>query len=581
MTMGDRSKLAYSTLDRIRRASLAHSLALSGLHLGFLITLAWGLAWALGFIHPGIYLKFPRPQLAIFIAIPMVLAYIWLGQARPSLLRAGLMFFFWGLLLINGRKNVLLDGLFFALLCILLLRPLDIFDISLQLSCCAVAGIILLLPLFYPWIKKILPEKGLSRWVLFTAGSIFLVSLIANIVLLPLIVWNFGRVSLDIYTNLFWIPLIGWIVLPLGLLGILFSLLPGGELFSGTFLLAAETVLANMLQLLQFLDENGLLNFVLALRPIWPEIVGFWILLATGALFWKKIVRIPWGLLLCAFVLISYPSVKREISALRAQAGLQVIDVGQGQSVCMDFPRGKRILVDGGGSWNKGFDLGKFALAPALTYNRAPRLEKVVLTHSDFDHLRGLFYILQNFAVKEFVYNGDWPQGWDKRQLQSALQESAAKRKVVSSGREIVLGQGVELQVLHPERVSDLKQDNNRSLVLRLTHKGRGLALLPGDLEEVGISRLLSRDLSLQAEVLLVPHHGSKKSLSQRLYSRVEPEIGIVSCGYLNYFRLPHKEVLKALKSREIPVYLTSRQGGVRVVWDLDSNKRRIITKGF
>jgi len=576
LVMGDRSKLSYSTLDTIRRASLAHSLALSGLHLGFLITIAWLFACLIGVVWPKTYLQIPRSKLAILLAIPLVLAYVWLGQARPSLLRASLMFFFWGVLLLRGRQKVLLDGLFFAVFCILLFRPLDIYDISLQLSCVAVAGIVLFWPHLYSCIKSLFPSGRFMNRILIPLAGILGISLIANLVLLPLTVWNFGRVTLDIYTNLFWLPLLGWVVLPLGLFGMLLSLLPGCMILSGGCLYAAETVLSNMLQVLHYMDDNGLVHVMVALRPIWQEVVGFWILSGIGAIFWKKIGKIPWWLVILGFVLIVYPGLKRELSALESKIELQVLDIGQGQSVCMEYYKGKRILVDGGGSWNKDFDLGKFALAPALTRNRPPRLEKVILTHSDYDHLRGLFYILENFRVREFVYNGDWPDGWDKERLKKALSESGAETKTICRGGEIALDKECNLKILHPGKSCDLKKDNDKSLVLGLRHAGKGLALLPGDLEKPGIERVLSRNASLQAELLLVPHHGSRKSMSGELYSRVDPEVAVISCGYLNYFRFPHQEVIEGLKKTGADVHTTSAEGQIRIVWDLEQNDKKV-----
>ena len=102
---------------------------------------------------------------------------------------------------------------------------------------------------------------------------------------------------------------------------------------------------------------------------------------------------------------------------------------------------------------------------------------------------------------------------------------------------------------------------------MRLTWRGRGLALLPGDLDGRGIKRLLASNLALDSDLLVVPHHGSKGSLSPALYQRVNPRVAVISCGFLNAYHFPNPEVVRSLAGRGIPVLDTSRQGQVRAVW--------------
>jgi competence protein ComEC len=578
LLMGDRTLLDQQSMDLIRRSSLAHSLALSGLHLGFLASIGWGLAWLWGRIRPGIYMYLPRPKLAVFIAAPLILIYIWLGQAKLSLLRAALMFFFWGLLLLLGRNKKLLDGLFFAVLCIVLLDPAAVFDLSLQLSVLAVAGIILAWPVFSQYLQG-WKDKGLGGKLLFSLLSILAMTLVANAALLPALAAYFGEISPHVYLNLFWLPLLGWVVLPLGLLALACSQLPVLGMFSPILFTAATQLLNSMFSILQALQEQGLIQPLVLLRPLWPALLGYWILLVLVLLYYSGSCKIPWKTVCLALLLLLLPSALQEWQLAREHLKLQLLDVGQGQAIHIQGPKGQRLLLDGGGSWNPDFDLGRYALAPALTLNQAPRLEQVLLSHSHYDHLRGLFYPLRHFQVDSFLYNGHWPQGRDRKVLEEILQHKEIPWQRLQQGQSLELGSGWRLKVLHPPQDCSYENPNDRSLVLRLTHKGQGLALLPGDLEQAALQELLKpKDLDLQAQVLILPHHGSRNSLNKKFLRRVDPDLALVSCGYLNHFGLPHQEVIDTLQEMGIPLYSTAKHGALQLHWHPGQSKPQLGT---
>lgn len=578
LLMGDKSKTSYATLNLVRRASLAHSLALSGLHLGFMISLAYGLVWLAGRIKPSLYLVLPKPRLVVLTALPLVLVYLWLGQARPSLLRAALMFFFWGFLILRGQNNVLGDGIFFALLIIVAINPLAVQDLGLQLSITAVAGIVIYLPLFRGWIKTVEHKLGWGKWL--TPGLLLLaISFIANLVLLPLIVKTFGEVSPHLYFNLIWLPLLGGVVLPLGLIGLGLSLIPGLALPGGWLLMTGGLVLECMVKLLVFFDQQGWLSVLVPLRPLWPEMLGYWILILMLPGCWKHSRGLPQWLLLPGLALLLGPGLLQTAAGLKNRVQLELIDVGQGQAVCLQGKHQKRLLIDGGGSWNQEYDLGRFILSPALTWGRSPRVEQVVLSHDDYDHLRGLFYILNHYQVDEFLYNGHWPQGEDGQRLSQIIETRRIRLRELQAGDRIRLGPNLTLTTLHPGKGFKAEKDNDNSLVFRLIHAGQGLALLPADLEKTGLRRLCSAKKTLEAEVLVIPHHGSRSSFYPPLYSRSDPDLALVSCGYLNIYRFPHQKILDHLNSQQIPLLSTAKHGQIKLLWELPEMTRSITTR--
>ncbi|MDY7000527.1 MAG: DNA internalization-related competence protein ComEC/Rec2 [Thermodesulfobacteriota bacterium] len=579
LLLGDRFFLEQETLENFQKASLAHSLALSGMHLGFVAGLGFVLAWVWGLIRPGIFLKIPRPKLAVLFAAPLVLSYVWLGGATPSLVRSCVMFGFWGALLLLNRGRVLIDGLFLALALILLVSPLSAYDIRLQFSAVAVAGIAVLGPvlwrLLYAFVlRRIFPGREDRSWgrvflgygIKFFAG-LFLLSLCANIALLPLMVWNFGYVTANLWINLFWIPILGMAVIPLGFAGLLLAVFPWSEGLGGIFLHADGVLLQWGVDLLAFFDAQGLLPVLVTLRPKWPQIVGYYALLTGIFVFRRKPLRTLSFVLFAGLFLIAYPGLEQSWRDT-GRVSLRMLDVGQSQSLVVEVPGGARTLVDGGGSWSRRFDMGRAVTAPVLTWGRRPVLSWAVMSHPDYDHHRGLIYPLVHFDVRGFAYNGRWPTGEDGEVMRAALR----KREIVPlawyAGHVVSMRDGLSLEVLHPPQNYRPEKDNDASLVLRLVWRGKGLALMPGDLEAKGIKVLLEDGRDLSAEVLVLPHHGSRSSLSPALYDRVNPKYALAAAGYLNYWDFPSLEVREALEARGIPLYTTARHGAVSVVWD-------------
>jgi competence protein ComEC len=566
LLMGDRFLLPQETMDLIGRASLAHSIALSGMHLGYVIAFVWVAVYALGLIAPGIYLRLPRLKLVVIISIPLVLGYVWLGDAVPSLLRAALMFACFGLLLLLGRQQVLLDGLFLALVVILVFSPLMVFDLSLQLSALAVAGI----ALAWPWGREALAWTDRAWWQkpLAMGLGILAMSVVSTLALLPLLAWVFGWISPHLYLNIIWLPLLSMVVFPLGLGGLVLLILPGGEFLAAIPLSLACHVLEVMLQGLELLDRFGLLAVTVSVRPLWPQFIGYWMILLAMAAWWKSPQSLRPGILAVAIFLLLAPSLVGLILEQRREVILRLLDVGQGQAVLLETPGGKRWLVDGGGSWNRDFDIGRAVIGPVLTYGRPPRLHGVLLSHASFDHHLGLFHPLRHFRVQAYFSQGRGPTGLDGEELKEILAARGLNQTVLRQGDVLSLDKDLFLEVLHPcAHWVGTAKDNNASLVLRLVWQGRPLALIPGDIELPAIASLLHSGADLRAEILILPHHGSRTSISPELYARVAPKLALVSAGYLSRFNHPHQEVLGALADLDIPLLNTADHGAITVRW--------------
>lgn len=568
LLLGDRSRIDQAVTEELRAAGLSHTLALSGLNVVYVAVLGLGLAWAVGLVWPGLFLLLPRQKLAIVLSFPLVVAYVWLGQGSPSLVRSAWMFAFWGLLILLDRGRALVDGLFLALALIIFWDPLAVFDIGLQMSAVAVAGLAFL----HPWLNSLLPRaRGLAWRCLRRGWDILTLTLSANLALLPVSVWYFGTYPPNFLLNLPWLPVQGLVVQVLGMAGLALAPVPGLDAVSGALLAAAAQAQDWMLAVLHHLSSAGWFPTWAVLRALWPELLGAAVVLAVAPYCSSERVAPPAVLLLLGLLLMAWPHGQMLRDDARDEVRLTVLDVGQSQAVLVSAPGGRRVLVDGGGAMSPTFDIGRSVVGPALAWGRPPRLDAVVMTHPDADHAQGLAWILARFEVGRFVTNGQWPEGRLAEVLETALAEGVSGRRlkaeVLAAGERLDLGSGVVLEVQHPAEGYQGRGSNDNSLVLQLLWRGVPLALLPGDVQRDGIEAMLEQGRDLRASVLLLPHHGSKSSLSGLLYEAVGPDLALASCGFQNQYRFPNKDVVAELQSRGISLAATPERGMIELVW--------------
>jgi competence protein ComEC len=247
---------------------------------------------------------------------------------------------------------------------------------------------------------------------------------------------------------------------------------------------------------------------------------------------------------------------------------LTAIDVGQGDSLLVVFPGGKRMLIDGGGLLQFGrrrrsnLDTGEDVVSPYL-WNRGIRhIDVVVATHAHEDHSGGLGAIVENFHPREL---------WTGASPLPALLERAARFHVIvkelRAGAPFELS-GTSIEILSPPvDYSAPNSGNNDSLAFRIVYGERSF-LLTGDMERPMEARLLSDHREIRADVLKVGHHGSRTSTIQPFLDLVSPSVAIISDGFENSFGHPHKDVVTRLAIRHTAVLRTDMDGLISVLTD-------------
>jgi len=224
------------------------------------------------------------------------------------------------------------------------------------------------------------------------------------------------------------------------------------------------------------------------------------------------------------------------------------------------------MLIDGGGFYSADFDVGERIIAPFLWKNKIDRIDYIVLSHPQRDHMMGLKFIAERFRVKEFRWNGDVgiDKGYDE--LMQSVDKNRIERFTADSDTPPLNINGAIVEFLSPQKENRLDANNN-SLVVKLKYKDISF-LFTGDIENSGEAVLLNRGDEIKSAVLKVPHHGSRTSSRMDFLKAVNPKIAVISVGHSNPFGFPHPEILKRYEELKIPVLRTDINGAVTIETD-------------
>jgi competence protein ComEC len=259
----------------------------------------------------------------------------------------------------------------------------------------------------------------------------------------------------------------------------------------------------------------------------------------------------------------------------RGDLRMTVLDVGQGSSALLELPGGVCILVDGGGFYDNRFDVGARVVAPFLWQKKIATVDILVLSHPHPDHLNGLVFIADHFNVQEIWMTGEAA----RTRPYQALMDIISDKGIQVNGPEALARpltiHGVRIETLYPP-IDFLKRKsregwrtgNNNSMVLKVSLKDVSF-LLPGDTEVEAERELADAACEhLKSNVLVVPHHGSRTSSTMMFLKCVQPDVGVVSSGWKNIFRFPHKQVLDRYRAIGCDLYRTDLQGAVTLTTD-------------
>jgi competence protein ComEC len=587
LVLGEQGDIPEEVKEQFIVTGIAHLLAISGDHLGIVALLSFSLLiWILK-RSEFLLLTLDVKKWAAALTLPWLLLYTFIAGGGISVIRATIMVITFFLSILFNRERNLLHTLVLAAFLILIVSPPSLFDVSFQLSFLAVLSILYLVPRILEGVK----QEGISillktSWKKNIFKYIMLSLLVTGVAILgtaPFVALHFNRFSLiGFFTNLFIIPWVGFLIVPLSLIASLFSFL---FLPLATLLIHMnDFITLILLKVVAFFASIPYASFFVSTPTIF-EIILFYLLLflVVHLLKGKKIRYLFVGLCLVFALDLAFWNLK---DLFQKDLQLTFIDVGHGDSILIEFPKGKRMLIDGGGLHEDRFDIGKNVIAPFLWKKKIRRIDTLVLTHPDPDHLKGLNFIASQFSIGQFWDNGFQTDSEPYLQLKKILREKKINTQSLHEGTPTQIINGVEISILNPpvwnatqRKVRNLWDLNNSSLVMKLRFKNVSV-LLAGDIGKEAEGRMLRKDVSLRADILKIPHHGSSSSSSLLFLERVKPTYAILSVGERNIGRLPHPEVLKRYLQLGSRILRTDKHGAITVMSDGENVEVKTFLRG-
>ena len=557
LAIGDMGGLPPEIRDLLTRGGVSHLFAISGMQLTLLALALYALGLTFYRRFTRLLLAAPPARVLPLLIAPFLILYLLWTGIGVSIQRALLMALAGSCLFLLRRKTDTMHFLSFSALTILLCQPLALFTPSFQLSFAALAGILCGHKIWSPFIA------GRSKTLQYLA-ALFFSTLAATLATLPLVLYHFHLITpAGIVSNLFAIPVLNWVALPLAIAGSL--LWPFAPEIATILFAGCEAVIAITLKIIaKIIALPGLSGWTL--YPSLSMIAGLSLL--TIALFIRAASVVPRRILIgTAFLFFLW--------GLRPQPELSVtaISVGQGESLLVSLGS-NHYLIDGGGLYGDRLDTGRQLVAPTLGRLGIHRLDAVILTHSHPDHAKGLLSILTDIPCQRLIVGA--PLANDDPLL-PVIHDRQIPVEVAPAGwTHYFTDNETQLFLFRPPETGT-NDENDRSLAIYARHKRQG-ALLTGDLGEAGMQSLIATPPPGPVTLFKLPHHGSRHSLPAPLIDFLHPQTAFVSAGYQNRFGFPHPSVVVYLESKGIPLFRTDQEGTLRFSaneenWELEKLK--------
>lgn len=532
MILGDTEDLSEELKTDFLNSNLYHILSVSGGQVSNII-IGITILFRLLKIHK---------KIMDVLCIVILIEFMFLTGLTPSIIRACIMCI---ISLISGliiRRYDIANSLGISLLIILINNPFAINSLSVLLSYFGFLGIIVLGSFTIKEVNKVI-KNNILRYIL----NIVISSVAAQIFIFPIILYIFGTISLTfIFSNLLIIPL-STVITIIGL----FIMICPLQIFG-----FVEPLIELTINIVGFFSNIGI-SKIYCIIPNIKEIITYYVMslylyymLRRDYIYkikhffrkYKKIIVII--LLLSIGTSYIYKNIQKDLY-------INFIDVGQGDSTLITTQFNKKILIDGGGSeFGSTFDVGEKTLLPYLLKKKIHKLDYVIISHFDSDHVGGILTILEELNVKQVLIPKQVEYSENYNKFLDIIKKRNIKVKIVGEGNTINIDKNTYLDILWPEekQITDNVLNNN-SLIVRLCYKNFKM-LFTGDIEEIAEQKLLQKyenTEKLTADILKVAHHGSKSSSIAEFLEKVNPRIALIGVGKNNKFGHPNAGVLDRL----------------------------------
>ena len=600
LILGDTSNIEEDIQDDFKIANISHVLAISGMHITYIII--------------GIEILFKKLFGKIrtrIVTIVILILYMFITGFTPSVVRASIMGIFLIFSKLIYRKNDIWTSISLSLLILLIYNPFLILNVGLQLSYLGTIGIICFNKNVYSFLRKLkirnkkIKYKIKRRVILFVdkIKEILSVTLSAQIIILPIMLFNFNVLGIYFFISNVLVSLIIGPVIIIGFVCTLISFLS----------VELAKLLAIFMELgIRFLIDIAEISHLPFSKIYIPtpkifHIILYYILIIIMNKIYgsfnsknpsftdirirnlialykykfnqskKKILKISITIFILVLLLIPNIFLKN--------LKIHFVDVGQGDCTFIVTPNNKTILIDGGGSTSNEYDVGESTLLPYILDRGYTKIDYIFISHFDQDHVGGLFTILEELEVGQVYISKQEENSENYQKFLKIIKDKKINVTILKQGDCLKIENNTYFDILWPieEQIQENVLNNN-AMVMKLRFKEFSM-LFTGDIEDVAEKKMLSiygekSSSFFKADVLKVAHHGSKTSTIQEFFEKVNPKICLIGVGENNMFGHPANEVVERFSGRKIYrtdengeiILKTNGNGGIRIKTTLVGN---------
>lgn len=581
LLLGDSSKIDENMEENFKITSLTHILAVSGAQVSYIIVAMYSL------LKRKIGIQKTR-----VVIIASLIFYMTLTGFSPSIVRAGIMGI---ILMISGlvfRKNDIINSIAISLFFMLVYNPFLLENVGLQLSYLGTIGIIgfnktIILILKNIQIRNKKWKYKINRKLILLISKIkeiLAVTMSASLAVVPVMIYHFNLFgTYFLITNLLASIIIG----PITLLGTLLVII---SFISINIAKILSYILKFLIDILLFISSFSKLPIskIYIPTPKIPFIIITYLLLIISLVIYKVFYETnPNTTKLRARNLLALVKYKFKqnrnyiikriviiniviflcIIFIPRDLKINFVDVGQGDSTFIITPKNETILIDGGGSNTGSFDVGENTLLPYILDKGYNKIDLMIISHFDSDHVGGLLTILEEIKVEKVLIAKQEEQSENYKRFLNIVKEKNIPVIIGKEGDKINIEKDLYLDILFPES-EQIEENviNNNSLVFNM-HYNNFSMLFTGDIEEIAEKRIIeiTNKSRLKADIIKIPHHGSKTSSTRELLERVLPKIALIGVGKDNLFGHPSSETIDKLDELEIKTYRTDINGEIMI----------------
>lgn len=514
--MGDTSLIEEDIMSNYKMLGINHLFAISGMHVSVFV-----------FLINKLLKKYKAKDIIIIL---FLLLFLFITDYSESLLRCSTFFIisYLNKVLKLNIKNIylILISAFF----LLLINPYLIYSIGFLFS--------VIITFFILASSNLLKDKSYFK-------KLFIMSLICFLASVPILSFYFYKINLlTIVFNMIFIPLVSYLIFPLGL--ITFFLYP----LDNTYMF-----FINLLEGLSSIFQNiNFLSFVIAKPNIFVILIYYIILFLS--------IKRNRKLLIIYFIVLL---ININIKYFIRDASVTFLDVGQGDSSVIILPFGKTILIDTGGLYLSGYNISKNKTVPYLNSLGISKIDLLILTHGDYDHIGDTINLLNEIKVYEVLFNNDSFNDTENKIIKVLDKKNVRYSKNSEYFRKI--------KYLYFLNTKMYDNENDNSTVVYFTYENFSF-LFTGDASKKREEDIMENYNIKDVSFLKVGHHGSKTSTGSRFIKKINPKYSIISVGENNRYGHPNKNTLKNLK--DTTIFRTDLNGSIKI--KLKKNKYEIKT---